>query len=56
MDNKELVQYFINETNKKFERLEEKVDLLISFKWQLVGGSVVLSLFASVAVHVFFNR
>jgi hypothetical protein len=39
----ELVQYFIEETNKKFVKLEEKVDMLLQFKWQIISGSVVLS-------------
>lgn len=48
----ELVRYFIEETNKKFERLEEKVDILLEFKWQILGGSMVLSALVTIAIQV----
>lgn len=54
MDEKqsELVNYFISETNKKFDRLEKKVDLLIGFRWSIIGGSVVLSLLVTLSIEL----
>lgn len=36
----------------RLTRLEDKMDKLLAFKWQIIGGSVVLSLFLTVALHV----
>lgn len=41
------IEYFIKETNKKFDKIDEKMDKLLSFKWQIVGGSVAFSLIAT---------
>lgn len=48
---KSLVEYFINETNAKFEKLESKVDDLLRFKWQIIGGSLFMSVFVTVAIN-----
>lgn len=48
----ELVDYFIEETNKKFERLEEKVDMLLEFKWQIISGAVVFSALITIVIQV----
>lgn len=47
-----LVKYFIEETNKKFERLEGKVDQILKFKWQIIGGSLVVSVVCSLAISL----
>ena len=49
---KELIDYFISETNTKFDKLETKVDKLLQFKWQIVGGSVIASILLSVIINV----
>jgi hypothetical protein len=49
---KELVDYFIAETDKKYERLERKVDQLLEFKWKIIGGSVGLSVFITVLFQI----
>ena len=46
-----LVNYFIEETNKKFDRLETKIDMLLQFKWQIIGGSVAFSAFITLAIQ-----
>lgn len=51
----ELVRYFIDETNKKFERLETKVDLLLKFKWEVIGGASAVSFLVAVLVQMFFK-
>jgi hypothetical protein len=52
---KDLFTYFIDETNKRFDRVEKKLDQLISFRLMLLGGaaviSAIISLIASVYIH-----
>lgn len=49
---KELVDYFISETNDKFDKLENKVDQLLEFKWKIIGGSVGLSVIITVSFQI----
>ncbi len=39
----DLLRYHIEQTNARFDRIEEKIDRLLEFKWQIIGGSVILS-------------
>jgi len=48
---KNLIDYFIDETNRKFDKLDKKVDQIIKFKWQIIGGSLV----ASFVITAFFQ-
>lgn len=36
----------------RMDRLEEKVDRLLAFKWQIIGGSLVASVVLTVALQV----
>jgi hypothetical protein len=40
------------EMREDFIRVNGKIDELISFKWQIIGGSLVVSAFLSVAVSI----
>jgi hypothetical protein len=40
------------EADRRAERIEEKLDELLSFKWKIVGGSAVLSMLASFLVSL----
>jgi len=51
MDTK-LIDYFIEQTNDRFKQLETKVDKVLEFKWQIVGGSVIVSILLTVAINV----
>jgi hypothetical protein len=51
MDEK-LVKYFIEETNKKFEKLESKVDMLLEFKWRIVAGAMVISALITISLQI----
>lgn len=60
---KDLVDYFIAETNKKFERVElefEKVDRkleqLMAFKWKVIGASAAVTAAVNVAAYFLTNR
>lgn len=60
--NKELIDYFIAQTNDRFDKIDEefervdgKLEELLSFKWKIIGGSVILSVFATVIVTLFLD-
>lgn len=48
---KDLIDYL----HQRLDRIENKVDNLLEFKWQIVGGSVLLSLFLTVLMQVYFK-
>ena len=43
MEDKDLLNYFIKETNKRFDKVDQKLDQLLEFKWRVVGGAIVVS-------------
>jgi hypothetical protein len=49
---KELVKYFIEQTNEKFSVLDNKVDKLLAFKYQIIGGSILASAFLSILISI----
>lgn len=51
-------EYFINQTNKKLDEIDHKLDQLISFRMMLVGGSFAVSLIASLLfnfIHLYLG-
>ena len=42
MNDNELLKYFIGKTDERFNKIDEKLDILLKFKWQ-IGGAVFLS-------------
>lgn len=48
---KELVDYFIGETNKKFERIEKRLEELTAFKWKLAGQTTLVSALITLVVY-----
>jgi uncharacterized membrane protein YadS len=44
------VEYFIEETNRRLEAIEAKLDRLISFRVMLLGASMTISAFVSVGL------
>lgn len=55
MDEK-LVQYFIAETNRKFEKLEHKIDLLLEFKWKAMGGILIFNFLVMAGLTILFGK
>lgn len=47
MDSK-LTEYLI----QRVEKIDEKVDKLLQFKWQIIGGSVLMSVLITLALQV----
>ena len=55
----EKFDYFIQRTEKDIEeiknstdKLHEKVDKLLEFKWSIVGGAALLATFVSIAISL----
>jgi hypothetical protein len=44
-----------NKVDEKIDAVLVKVDHLIKFKWQIIGGSAVVSFIVSVALLVIFG-
>jgi hypothetical protein len=51
MNNDQLLQYLI----QRVEKMDDKIDTLLKFKYQIIGGSIVLSVIASLITQVIFN-
>lgn len=54
MPSDDLIKDFIERTDKRFDRVDEKLDELIAFRWQIIGGSIGLSALFSVLVNGLF--
>jgi tetrahydromethanopterin S-methyltransferase subunit G len=59
MSLEKIVEYIKEDSEKKFEeiaarleKLDEKIDDILSFKWQIIGGSVVLSVIVTIAFQI----
>lgn len=46
------LQLYIRNIDKRLNDLDDKVDKLLAFKWQIVSGSVVLSVIFTAAIQV----
>ena len=62
MSDKDLVEYFIEQTNYRFEKLEKSINLLrddlISlkhYKWFLMGIATGISTLITGGYHIFFK-
>lgn len=58
MDSK-LIDYVISHTDKKFDVIEErlgdlekKMDSMLQFKWQVVGGSIAISFMVTLLFNI----
>jgi hypothetical protein len=49
-------EYFIEQTNKRLESMDHKLDDLFVFKWKVVGASGLASLLITVLVEVIFRH
>ena len=48
----ELLLEKFRETDKRLDTIDEKMDELLSFKWKIIGGSVVISTLFTFLVSV----
>jgi len=49
---KQLIDYFIDQTNRRFDKVDKKLNELLEFKWKIIGGSVIFSLFATLVFNL----
>ena len=63
MANEDLNQYFREQTNERFNNIDNRFDAIdknlseiLKFKWEIVGGSVVLSLIVTILIQVVFRN
>ena len=63
MANEDLNQYFRDQTNERFNNIDNRFDAIdknlseiLKFKWEIVGGSVVLSLIVTIIIQVVFRN
>ena len=46
------IDYFMRRTDDRMEIIEKKIDILLGFRWQIVGGSVAVSSIISLIIVV----
>jgi len=51
-DNKKDFDSKIAQVHDQLEILDEKIDQLLAFKWQIIGGSMVVSVLVALAVNI----
>lgn len=58
MPNKELLDYYIKHTDERFKEVNKKLDMLISFRWLLIGAAAGVSGIVSVVFQLLtaFNK
>ena len=55
MTDKKLMDYYIDHTNQRLDKIEEKLDKVLSFRWQIIGGAASISFFISLIAIVVKN-
>lgn len=43
----------IEKVDRKVDQMDAKIDEILSFKWQVVGGSVVMSAIIGICIQIF---
>ena len=52
---REKLDYFIERTDSRLLRIEDGIGDLKKFKWQIIGGSVVISTIVSLAIALAYE-
>lgn len=52
MPHKDLIDYYIEHSDKRFDALEKKVDKVLSFRWMLIGAASGVSFVVSIVFKV----
>lgn len=55
MPSDDLLKYFIEKSNERFDAIEKKIDMLISFRLVLIGASVGVSGLISAIFQIAVN-
>lgn len=48
------LDYFISQTNDRFDRIDDKLDSLLAFKWQFAGALTLITILIDVG-FVFYQ-
>jgi len=48
----QLLMSKLSEQDKRFDEIDQKIDVLLRFKWQIIGGSVILSTVITVVIQI----
>lgn len=56
MSNEEKYEYFIAQTNVRLEKMDEKLDQLISFRFMLIGASMAVSAMVSLIITILVGK
>lgn len=51
-DNKKDFDHKIAQVHDQLEILDEKIDKLLAFKWQIIGGSMVISIIGGAVFNI----
>lgn len=55
MSDEQLLKYFMDQTNKRLDVVDEKLDRILQFKWTLIGASTVISIIASTLIAIIYQ-
>jgi hypothetical protein len=55
-ENEKLFAYFVEQTNKKLDEMDRKLDDLFVFKWKVVGMSSLACFVVTALVEMFFKH
>jgi hypothetical protein len=55
-DNEKLLAYFMDATNERFDRLEDKIDVVLSFHWKIAGGAAAISAVITLAIQLIVSK
>ncbi len=55
MNDERLIEYFIQQTNERLERIELKMDKVLQFKWQVLGVATAVSAIIGFVVQAYLK-
>jgi len=48
----EKFDYLIQQTNERLDKIDENLMKLLTFKWKIIGGSVIFSIFITLGINL----
>jgi len=49
----QLLRDSIDKVDAKVDKIDDKLNEMLAFKWQIIGGSVIMSAIIGVAIQIF---
>lgn len=50
----EKFNYFMDQTNERLEKIDHKLDVVIGFRWQIIGGAMAASTAITLILNVLY--